>query len=298
MKLTRIIILVSFIITSGNVLSEVTILSYRGWNNCYQIRNQTCEIIICPEAGGRLLKYVLNGKNAIYENPEFNGKLLVDYQAKRSLWPDGGRFDIGPNAISGKLRDEIFMGKWSAKITGNLSVKTTSPVQNDMGIEVTREFVLSASGAKLQIIQTMKNITDSTIRRHFWNRVFCPGGGMVTLPVDKKSVQKKGYRLMNDTTVDVSQRLFRTKGKLQFKTLQPTIKMGTDSRKGWMTYLQNDLLISMYFDINKNGDYTDTESNTTIFYSNGIVTELEPVSHTYILKPNEIAVFKQFWELK
>ena len=65
-----------------------------------------------------------------------------------------------------------------------------------------------------------------------------------------------------------------------------------------MTYLQNDLLISMYFDINKKGDYSDTDNNTTIFYTNGIVTELEPVSPAYSLKPNQVAVFNQYWILK
>lgn len=298
MRFFKSIFITIMIFTSVILKSEVNIIKYRGWNNCYQLKNKSCEVIICPEAGGRILKYALNGKNAIYENPEFEGKLLADFQTKRSVWPDGGRFDIGPESIPGKLHDQIYMGKWSAIVTGSLSVKITCPVPNEMGIEVTREFILSSKGSKIQVNQTMKNNTDSTIRRHFWNRTFCPAGGTVTLPVDKKSVHKKGYRLMNDTTVDVSQRLYQTKGKLQFKTVQPTIKMGTDSRKGWMTYLQNDLLISMYFDINKHGDYSDTENNTTIFYSNGIVTELEPVSPTYQLLPDEKVHFRQTWKLK
>ena len=297
MKLTRILILLVLIVTSGNILSEVTILNYRGWNNCYQIKNNSCEVVICPEAGGRILKYALNGKNAIYENPEFNGKLLADFQAKRSLWPDGGRFDIGAESIPGKLHDQIYMGKWSTTLTGKLSVKITCPIPNEMGIEVTREFILSAKGTKLEVNQTMKNITDSTIRRHFWNRIFCPAGGIVTMPVDKKSVHKNGYRLMNDTTVAINNRISISSGMLQFKTIQPTIKMGTDSKKAWISYLQNDLLITKCFDINQKGDYSDTDNNTTIFYTNGIVTELEPVSPTYQLLPNEKVHFHQTWKL-
>lgn len=298
MKLTRILILLILIVTSGNVLSEVTILSYRGWNNCYQIKNKSCEVIVCPEAGGRVLKYAINGRNCIYENSEFDGIMLEKYRAIRSMWADGGRFDIGPNSISGNQRDELFMGKWSAVKTGDYSLKMISPVPNKMGIEVTREFILSSKGSKIQVNQTMKNNTDSTIRRHFWNRIFCPAGGIVTMPVDKKSVHKNGYRLMNDTTVAINNRISISSGMLQFKTIQPTIKMGTDSKKGWMTYLQNDLLISMFFDINKNGDYSDSDNNTTIFYTNGIVTELEPVSPIYTLKPNQMVVFNQFWILK
>lgn len=295
MKLSKILISLLFILTSGKLLSEVTILNYRGWNHCYQIKNKSCELIICLEAGGRILKYALHAKNVIFENPEFNGRLLADFQAKRSLWPDGGRFDIGPETIPGKLHDQIYMGKWTAIVTGNMSVKITCPTPNDMGIEVTREFILSSKGTKLQINQTMKNYTDSVIRRHFWNRTFCPAGGIVTLPVDKKSIQKNGYRLMNDTTVDLGQRLILSIRKLQFNTIQPTIKMGTDSKKGWMSYLINGLNISMFFDIDNKGDYSDTDNNTTIFYSNGIVTELEPVSPTFKLQPNQTAVFKQSW---
>ena len=297
MRFSKSIFITIMVFTSGILKSEVNIIEYRGWNNCYQLKNKNCEVVICPEAGGRVLKYALKGKNAIYDNPEFDGKLLADFQAERSLWPDGGRFDIGAESIPGKLHDQIYMGKWSAIVTGSLSVKITCPIPNEMGIEVTREFILSSKATKLQVNQTMKNITDSVIRRHFWDRIFCPAGGIVTLPVDKKSVQKNGYRLMNDTTVDLSKRLSISAGNLQFKTIEPTIKMGTDSRKGWMTYLQNDLLISMYFDINKKGDYSDTANNTTIFYTNGIVIELEPVSPTYQLLPNEKVYFRQTWEL-
>lgn len=297
MRFSKSIFITLMIFTSGILRSEVNVIEYRGWNNCYQLKNNSCEVVICPEAGGRVLKYAINGKNCIYENPEFDGIMLEKYRAIRSIWADGGRFDIGPNTISGSQRDAIFMGSWSAKKTGNYSVKIICPLPNKMGIEVTREFILSAKGTKLQVNQTMKNITDSVIRRHFWNRIFCPAGGIVTLPVDKKSVHKNGYRLMNDTTVAFNKRLTQSSGMLKFKTIQPTIKMGTDSKKAWISYLQNDLLISMYFDINKKGDYTDTDNNTTIFYTNGIVTELEPVSPTYKLLPNKKAHFRQTWEL-
>ena len=297
MRFLKLVFISIMIFTSGIVKSEVNIIEYRGWKNCYQLKNNSCEVVICPEAGGRVLKYALNGKNAIYENPEFNGKLLADFQAKRSLWPDGGRFDIGAESISGKLHDQIYMGKWSVTLTAKLSVKITCPIPNEMGIEVTREFILSAKGTKLQVNQTMKNCTDSVIRRHFWNRIFCPAGGIVTMPVDKKSVHKNGYRLMNDTTVAINNRLTQSPGMLYFKTIQPTIKMGTDSKKAWISYLQNDLLITKCFDINKKGDYSDTDNNTTIFYTNGIVTELEPVSPTYQLLPNEKVHFHQTWKL-
>ena len=298
MRFSKSFFIIILIFTSGILKSEVNIIKYRGWDNCYQLKNKNCEVIICPEAGGRVLKYALKGENAIYENPEFNGKLLADFQEKRSLWPDGGRFDIGAESIPGKLHDQIYMGKWETLETGNFSLKIKCPTPNEMGIEVIREFILSKNGTKLQVNQTMRNTTDSVIRRHFWNRIFCPAGGIVKLPVDKKSVHRNGYRLMNDTTVNVKDRLTISAGRLQFKTIQPTIKLGTDSRKGLISYHKNGLTISMHFDIDKRGDYSDTDKNTTIFYSNGVVTELEPVSATYVLKPDQEIDFKQSWTLR
>lgn len=66
---------------------------------------------------------------------------IIEYRAIRSIWADGGRFDIGPNLISGCQRDAIFMGKWSANKTGEYSVKIISPVPNIMRIELKKERV-------------------------------------------------------------------------------------------------------------------------------------------------------------
>lgn len=243
------------------------------------------------------MKYAIDGENCLYEDQTFNGKLLSDFRVNRA-WPDGGRFDIGPNSIPGSQRDELFMGKWSAEKTGEYSVKIISPVPNKMGIEVSREYILNSHNTTLKVNQTMKNITDKTISRHFWNRTFCPAGGILTLPKDKNSVHPDDYQIMNDSTNKAGNRLSSTNCTIDFKALASAIKMGTDSKKGWISYSQNGLLITIKFHIDKKENYIDSENNTTIFYTNGIVVELEPVSPTYEIRPNEIVSFCQKWILR
>lgn len=278
--------------TTISVFSKVTIIeTFRGWNNCVEISNSDVRVIISPQSGGRVLHYSLYGKNILFEDSNFDGYMLDDFRKDRH-WPDGARFDIGPETIPGKLRDEPFMGEWDCKVIDEYSVELIYASDNMLGLHLKRCFRLDESSAKLYINQVSKNYSDEDISRHFWGRYFCKGGGQVVLPL--KGNESWGYmgNYKSDSKVTYDE------GKLYYDVSDETVKIGCNSSAGWISYIYDSLKFNVTFKVIPEMDYTSTQGYTTIFYTNGQVCEIEPVSPLYKLSPGESFVFEQVWNLE
>ena len=290
--INRVIIYCLLLTCSLRVSSAVVILNnYRGWNNCIEISNLNTKVVISPISGGRVLYYSVNNKNIIFEDKDFDGYMLEDFRKDRH-WPDGARFDIGPESIPGKLRDEPFMGVWDCKIINEYSVELSYSNDNKLGLHLKRCFSLDDDSSELCIKQISENHTDEDLSRHFWGRYFCKGGGRVVLPL----LENESWGYMgnyNSNNVVTSE-----KGKLYYDVSDETVKIGCNSSAGWISYVYKDLKFNVTFDVIQEMDYSSTQGYTTIFYTNGKVCEIEPVSPLYKLSPGESFVFEQVWSLE
>ena len=74
-------------------VSTVKVFDYEG---CIELKNETTRVVLGHHRGGRILKYELNGRNALYLadesgwSPDLPG-------VKRHL--SAGRFDLGPEQL-------------------------------------------------------------------------------------------------------------------------------------------------------------------------------------------------------
>lgn len=278
--------------TPLSAFSKVTILeTYRGWKNCVEISNRDVNVIISPQSGGRVLYYSLYGKNILFEDSNFDGYMLEDFRKDRH-WPDGARFDIGPETIPGKLRDEPFMGVWDCKVIDDYSVELIYASDNMLGLHLRRSFRLEEGSAKLFIKQISQNYTDKDISRQYWGRYFCKGGGRVVLPL----MEDEYWGYMGNYKSD--SKVIYDDGKLYYDVADETVKIGCNSSVGWISYIYDSLKFNVVFKVIPEMDYTSTQGFTTIFYTNGQVCEIEPVSPLYKLSPGESFVFEQVWNLE
>lgn len=276
---------------TSSLSSKVVVLNeYRGWSNCIEISNAGTRVVISPQSGGRVLCYSVENENILFEDREFDGYLLENFRKDRH-WPDGARFDIGPEAIPGKLRDELFMGVWDYKIINEYTVELSFSKDNMLGLHLKRTFTLNAHSSELYIKQSARNYTEKCLNRHFWGRYFCKGGGRVVLPLSDNEVW--GY--MGNYQSD---KVLTNNGKLCYNVSDETLKLGCNSRSGWISYLYKDLKFEVTFKVMPQMDYSSTMGYTTIFYTNGKLCEIEPVSPLYKLSPGESFVFEQTWSLK
>ena len=94
-------------------------IRYVGYPDCIELRNETTRVVLCPEAGGRVLVYALAGENALYLEEEETGK---DYVPGEGASMSAGRFDIGPADIEARCP-----GAWSLPVSSSSRYKAFSP---------------------------------------------------------------------------------------------------------------------------------------------------------------------------
>lgn len=76
-----------------------------------------------------------------------------------------------------------------------------------------------------------------------------------------------------------------------------TIKVGSSSTEGWISYELDGLKFTVDFKVYPTMNYSATQGFTTIFYTNGKLCEIEPVSPLYDLYPGDSFIFEQVWSL-
>ncbi|NJM16474.1 MAG: hypothetical protein HC896_14825 [Bacteroidales bacterium] len=285
-------------------------IAYRGYTNCYRIYNDSVELVIVPEAGGRVLKYALNNKNIIFENTSQNGKLLDDWL---NNWfdPDGGRFDLGPEGVtnngSERPHDTIYMGAYAPEVTGRYSLKITSMLDQELNVLVTRDFTLDSLSSHATVKQSVINKSQAPSHYYHWGRTLCPLGGTIIMPLHHNSAYALGWGDFKSAggwafnTANPSQPYATVHDSVL--TLKPPAtgsnKFGVDANDGWIAYGYNDLLMVKKFKHFPEGLYKEPGAATIVSYYNGggKFVELEPIGPEAVQNYNDTATFEEHWWL-
>ena len=98
----------------------VKVTPYLGYEKAVHLTNGKVSVVLCPEGGGRVLEYALNGNNALF---------VSDGEKK---WKPGdgpqssaGRFDIGPELMI-PPRPILWSGACSSEINADRHARLTS----------------------------------------------------------------------------------------------------------------------------------------------------------------------------
>ena len=151
---------------------------FRGWDSTILMTNGTAEVILNPEYGGNVVYYGFVGENNIlWADTVVNGWTLRDFIITRRS-PDAGRFDIGNERKTEYIHDRIWAGRYQVEILSDSSVRLTSPVSEEIGIQLSRTFILDDNSTRLKIVQTISNISDGPKEYCFWTRTLLPSGGI------------------------------------------------------------------------------------------------------------------------
>ena len=272
------------------------------WNfpNAIWLGNETTQVVLCPDAGGRVLEYALHGTNVLGLDPkekEWTPEL-------KDFVPSAGRFDVGPEQLIPQ-RDELWRGEWVGEITGERSARMISQPHAQTGVQLVREFELAEQGSRLTCTQTIRNITENrTVERCHWSRTFAVGGGRAYVPVTEPSrfphnyVQYKSGGWLNmrprDPQIRERDHMIEILGPLEFP------KLGMDSMSGWFAYhAPNDLLFVKRFPTFPDRVYNEVAGlSVSIWYpQDRPVIELEPIGPRERLGPGEEASFTETWFL-
>ncbi len=295
---TRTLLLLGvFVMATKTQAAEV--IEYHGYREAIELKRGATRVVLCPEIGGRVLEFSIDGKNALYLDEKDTGS-----QATQKPVTSAGRFDYGPE-LTVRPHPAIWSGSWSAAITGPASVRLTSADDKSAGVRLVREFTLGEGPtAHLSCTQTIENISDAPIDVCHWGRSFSPGGGVCIVPLgDRPSRFPSKYAMYEESAVinvrATDPNIVERDGMLVIVAPPRKPKLGFDSQAGWLAYsMPGDLLFVKRFATYPDRVYNEAAGLTlSVWYPEGPRIELEPIGPRECLSPGERAVFTEGWYL-
>ena len=279
---------------------KTELIDYFGYTGCISLENATTRVVLCPQAGGRVLEYALNGANALYLNEQQRG---WRYQPNaETVDPCGGRFDVGPERTITRHPD-LWLGDWTGEIVGEGKARLTSSRDAATGLRLVREFTLAADSSRVTCEQRVTNESDKPITCCHWSRTLAVGGGICLIPLTRDSRFPQDYIMygpgpvMNFQPDDPNIR--RRDGFLEILGTPANPKLGMDSTAGWFAYLtRNNLMFVKRFPVDSDRVYAEMASLTiSIWYFKNEMCELEPIGPREILSSGESFSYTENWEL-
>lgn len=280
-------------------------ITSHGYDNCIELSNGVCRVVLEPNCGGRVLVYEIDGKNALYVDPEQNGFIPEPdtWDSIPSLHPCAGRFDIGPEKI--KPDTKLFwLGKWRAEITGKFSARLTSQVDEKEKLQLVRDFQLDPKTSKFKVTQTIKNLGNNPRKLCYWSRTFATGGGICVVPLSKPNRFPGGYLNYADGNVmrfmpGLEDNIKVMDDYLLILGAVKLPKLVFDSDKGWLAYItKDDLLFVKTYDYDESYEYGEMAAvPLSIWYFENKVAELEPMGPWEWIDPKGESSFSETWHL-
>lgn len=275
-------------------------VAFHAYTHAITLQDGDRRVVLCPQAGGRVLEFSAGGRNAMWlDDEERNWKP----GGKSSM--SAGRFDFGPE-LTVPAHETIWSGEWTGEVTGDRSARLTSAVDTASGVQLRRDFTLqpaSSKAARLTCTQTMTNV--SRILREYchWGRSFSPGGGICLIPLAGASRFPAKYAMYEEGTIinvkNVDDKIRERDGFLEILAPPRKPKLGFDSYAGWLAYVTPDnTLFVKRFATHPDRVYNEAAGLTiSVWYPPGQRIELEPIGPRESLKPGESASFTEEWYL-
>ncbi len=279
----------------------VSRVDFFGYTDCVALTNDTTRVVLCHQAGGRVLEYSLQGKNVIWLDPTQQGWEWTPDGP--TVNPCGGRFDIGPEMLVPK-RPLLWAGRWTAEAVGPRAARLTSAEDPATGVQLIRDFVLDAATSRLRCTQTIRNVSPRTTAWCHWSRTLAVGGGIVVIPLTPHSRYPNDYVMYHDGSLinprPVDPAIRSRDGFLEIVGPPKFRKLGMDSQAGWFAYLMpNDVLFVKRYPVYPDRTYNEVAGLTiSIWYDANIRCELEPIGPMETLAPGAAASFTEEWQLE
>ena len=278
-------------------------IDFHNYRGAVELTNGDARVVLCPQVGGRVLEFSLDGKNSLYlDEREKN------WQPGQPPSVSAGRFDVGPE-LTVTPHPQLWSGPWTAEITGSDSARLTSVRDEPSGMQLVRDFKLRRYDIKeehvayLNCEQTIMNIGQGMIDVCHWGRSFSPGGGICLVPLSGNSRFPSKYAMYEDSAIinvkPVDERIRERDGVLEILGPPRKPKLGFDSEAGWLAYVMPDnRLFYKRFPVYEDATYNEAAGLTlSVWYPEGPRIELEPIGPREKLARGEVATYYESWYL-
>ena len=276
------------------------VVTYYGYDDCIELRNEQTRVVLCPAAGGRVLEYSIGGTNILYLPSGTEGWRQTQDNQRGKM--HAGRFDIGPEKTVRRGR-VLWQGPWQGEITGDRSARLTSQYDPESGVRLIRTFKLAPDSSRLLCTQTILNESKTPVSLCHWSRTFAVGGGIAVVPRSPRGRFPNGFVLYQNgesITIDADDPNIQTTDQAVVVSGPPKFpKLGFDSHAGWLAYLAptDQLFVKRYRTFPERAYNEFASLTASVWYPDGEMVELEPIGPAENLRPGQQANFTEEWWL-
>ena len=284
---------------------QARVIRYHNYTEAIELRRGNAHVVLCPQAGGRVLEFSVNGRQALYLDEREQ-----HWQPDTKGAASAGRFDYGPE-LTVAPHPTIWSGTWRGEVTGPCSARLTSPVEPGVQMQVVRDFELvdlststKSMPLRLDCRQTLINLGPDTREVCHWGRSFSPGGGICLIPLgERPSRFPSKYAMYEEGSIinvkNTDEKIRERDGFLEILAPPRKPKLGFDSYAGWLAYLlPNHTLFVKRFATYPDRVYNEAAGLTlSIWYPEGPRIELEPIGPRERLATGQRASFTEAWWL-
>ncbi len=276
----------------GVTISKV---DFCGWQGAYRMTNGEVELVVVPQIA-RIMKYSLaGGENVLWVNEEttpaaaakpapmeateqwlnFGGYKLWIAPEKDWDWPPDWQLDRGP------CRTAIAAG-------GALHLTGMPSYQH--GIRFDRTITMAPTGTRVQIEQTMCNVSDRPVPGAVWEVTQAPSDCVAFVPLDPGAT----YRTREGGPLD--EQWSRHDDMLLLKPTGKSGKLFISGGPGWLGCVRGGLIYLKSFSMPE-APTPETEAPREVYTSDIGYIELEVVGPAVTLKPGQKTSTVETWQL-
>jgi len=268
---------------------SITRVDYHGWPGCYRMTNGTVDVVIVPQiarimqygpAGGEGLLFVnepltpeVRGASEPTDYPNYGGHKLWVAPQKTWNWPPDPALDRGP------CRVEV-LPDGALRMTG-----APSPAA---GVRFDRVLRLDPKGTRLQIEQTMTNVSAAPVTWAIWSVTQVTTDGTAVIPLEPGAQT----RFVDDAQPAPEWR--RVGDAYLLSAPDKSQKLFAPGAPGWLAYRKGDRLLLKSFQVSKTAP-PEPETPREVWVGTDGFMELEFVGPQVTLTPGQATTVTQEW---
>ena len=277
-------------------MTEVKRISYGGWNNCYEICNDTVDLVITGDVGLRVIRYgFIGGPNEMCNVKEQIGNTGGDewfiYGGHR-LWhsPEGKPRSYFPDNFP--LDIEIIEN----------GVKVSQPLETTTGMKKDYIITLNPESSAVELKHYITNQGMWDVELAAWALTVMAPGGIEIVPQNQEDTDLLPNRMLslwpytklNDPRVTWGKKYILIR---QDPNCKEAFKFGISNTYGWAAYANHGNLFVKKFNPIEGALYPDYSGSSYETYTIDFMLEMETLSPLVVLEPGETLEHIENWQL-
>lgn len=275
--------------------TNVQKISYGGWKNCLQVKNEIIDLTVTTDIGPRIIRYAFVGQENMM--CEVESTLGLTGGEEWRIY-GGHRLWHSPESSSRTYEPDNKPVIWEEITEGIRVLQDVEPVS---GIIKEMEISLEAGRSKVTVLHRLTNKGVWPVELSVWAITALASGGKEVIPQNREDTGLLPNRLisiwpytrLNDPRVCLGEKYIVLRHD---PVTERPFKIGISNKAGWAAYFNHDHLFIKRYKHKMNTAYPDLGVSYET-YANDFMLEMETLSPLTLLQPGMSVEHLEEWEL-